>query len=552
VSIAWHFAQFFSAFLQTIASRCCAHGHRDRSGNSAPPNGKILPLRLDWSGLAETILERYSGSGLIRGAGLCGLALWLAAVRVAGAAVVAAAPPERAGWPALAQLERSGVLVSAAAIDLDDNHAIDELHADTHLTPASLTKLVTAAAALSQWPADKAFHTRLLTTGTIVEGELRGDLVLLGGGDPSLDEQAFWGLAAQLRAAGVTRVRGRLVVVPAPFSAVACETQDRCDALAHSDRSYNAPLGAVGVDFGNWCVQVRPGAPGTLAVVQGCGVTQLPIAVEGGIRTVAASARQTFWIERLTDAKGDHLHAGGDIPAGVTQQVYRSMSDPLHGSGLLLREMLRELGVPVTGEVLTGREAPPPTAQLLADIQGLSVGEQLGRMLRYSNNYIADVLTLDLAAEVSGGSPTQLAAAATGLSDFVAKLGSPTPVLHSGSGLTPENLLSAHDLVAVLAHAYRDTRRFPAYYGGLVVPRDAPFGFLREGSDAWLDRVALKTGSMDVPHSVLGIAGYLRKRKGGWVAFAAIVNGGAERPHVPLREALQAARTDVEELLARY
>jgi len=84
------------------------------------------------------------------------------------------------------------------------------------------------------------------------------------------------------------------------------------------------------------------------------------------------------------------------------------------------------------------------------------------------------------------------------------------------------------------------------------VPRDAPFAFLREGHDAWLDRVALKTGSMDMPHSVLGIAGYLRKRNGGWIAFAAIVNGGAARPHVPLHEALEAARTDVEALLERY
>ncbi len=78
------------------------------------------------------------------------------------------------------------------------------------------------------------------------------------------------------------------------------------------------------------------------------------------------------------------------------------------------------------------------------------------------------------------------------------------------------------------------------------------FGFLREGSEAWLDRVALKTGSMDTPHSVLGIAGYLRKRNGGWIAFAAIVNGGQMRPHVPLREALQAARSDVEALLTRF
>jgi D-alanyl-D-alanine carboxypeptidase/D-alanyl-D-alanine-endopeptidase (penicillin-binding protein 4) len=468
--------------------------------------------------------------------------------------LAASATPDHAPWPALAQLARTGAQVSAAALDLDTNRAIDELHATSQLTPASLTKLVTAAAALSRWPPDKVFHTRLLASGAIIEGELRGDLVLLGAGDPSLDDQAFWSLAAQLRGAGVKRVQGRLLVIPAPFGAVGCETQDRCDALEHSDRSYNAPLGAIGVDFGNWCVQVRPGSVGSGATVQGCGVNQLPVGVEGAIHTVEANGKQSYWVERVTDGNGDHLRAGGDIPAGAAQQLYRSMSDPVRDSGLLLREMLRELGVPVMGAVVAGA-APPATMQLLAEVQGLSLSEQLGRMLRYSNNYIADVLTLDLAAESGGTAPTALAGAAGTLSSFLATLGpaaNPAPLLHSGSGLTPENLLSAHDLVLVLAHAYRDTRRFPTYYGGLVVPRDAPFAFLREGSEAWLDRVALKTGSMDTPHSVLGIAGYLRKRNGGWIAFAAIVNGGETRAHIPLREALQAARTDVESLLQKY
>jgi D-alanyl-D-alanine carboxypeptidase/D-alanyl-D-alanine-endopeptidase (penicillin-binding protein 4) len=484
----------------------------------------------------------------------------LAAAALAGfaasAAVLAAglSNADRPQWPALAQLEKTGAQVSAAAIDLDDKRAIDELHADTHLTPASLTKLVTAAAALAKWPPDKMFHTRLLTGGALSDGELRGDLVLLGAGDPSLDDQAFWSLAAQLRGAGIRKVQGRLLVISAPFGAVGCETQDRCDALQHSDRSYNAPLGAIGVDFGNWCVQVRPGAVGADAQVQGCGVTQLPIPVEGAPHTVGATARQSFWVERVTDARGDHLRAGGDIPAGPAQQLYRSMSDPVRDSGLLLREMLRELDVPVSGAVVTDA-VPPATMHLLAQVEGLSLGEQLGRMLRYSNNYIADVLTLDLAAESGGTPPTRLAAAASVLSDFLATSGPDTTsgsLLHSGSGLTPENLLSAHDLVRVLAHAYRETRRFPTYYGGLVVPRDASFAFLREGSEAWLDRVAIKTGSMDTPHSVLGIAGYLRKRNGGWIAFAAIVNGGETRAHIPLHEALQAARADVEDLLTRY
>lgn len=84
------------------------------------------------------------------------------------------------------------------------------------------------------------------------------------------------------------------------------------------------------------------------------------------------------------------------------------------------------------------------------------------------------------------------------------------------------------------------------------MPRQAPFGFLRQGSEAWLDRVALKTGTMDEPHSVCGIAGYLRKKSGGWVAFAAIVNGSAVARHIPLYKAMEASRTDLETLLARY
>jgi D-alanyl-D-alanine carboxypeptidase/D-alanyl-D-alanine-endopeptidase (penicillin-binding protein 4) len=542
------FEHEFFAYTKTIVSNCCGQPHRAQKRQRATAARQLL-----------------AASGRLRGVGKvlnCSLLVSFVAVATllgpaAVAAVSAASTPEHAPWPALAQLERTGAQVSAAAVDLDNSHVLDELHATTHLTPASLTKLVTAAAVLNRWPPDKEFHTRLLTTGAIVAGELRGDLALLGAGDPSLDDQAFWSLATQLRGAGVTRVRGRLLVVPAPFGAMACETQDRCEAQTRSDRSYNAPLGALGVDFGNWCLLVRPTEPGLPAAVQGCAVNQLPLTVEGAIRTSAATARQTFWVERVTDAKGDRLRVGGEVPAGPAQQLYRAMSDPVRGAGLLLQEMLGELGVSVSGGVVTATAATAPTAsaRTLAEVEGLPLGEQLSRMLRFSNNYIADVLTLDLAADTSGGTPLQLSQAATVLADFTAGLetpAGPAPLLHSGSGLTPENELSAHDLVTVLAHAYRETRRFPTYYAGLMVPRDAPFAFLREGKDAWLDRVAIKTGSMDMPHSVLGIAGYLRKRDGGWIAFAAIVNGGATRAHIPLREALQAARSDVEDLLARY
>lgn len=477
------------------------------------------------------------------------------------AAAILVSLPAHAQWRALQGLESRGALVSAAAIDLDDgNHVIEQLNAATRLTPASLTKLTTAALALQTWPAAKMFDTHLLANAPVLRGRLAGDLILQGAGDPSLDDQSLWQLAAQVRGAGVSVVSGDLFVDPAPFGVVTCETQDRCHALERSDSAYNAPLASVGVDFGNWCIVVRPTAAGAAALVRGCGVTHLPIAVQGTIRTVGRGRRQTFWIERRTSAAGeDTLQIGGDIPLGDDQTVYRSMSNPLSGVGLLLKETLREIGVEVAGPVVVRASHPPAESYVLGDVQGLSLQEQLGRMLRFSNNYIADVLTMDMAASVDDHPPQALAAAGRLLSDFVERVqardrpASPVaPPLYSGSGLTTDNRLSANDLVRLLAYQYRDPRHFPAFYGGLVVPRDAPFVFLRQGDEAWLDRVALKTGTLDNPRSVCGIAGYLRKRNGGWIAFAAIVNGGPRWKHVPLFQAIAAERADVESLLRRY
>ncbi len=491
----------------------------------------------------------------------------LAALRLGRCAValglsVAIAGPAHADWSGLTALENDGAAVTASAVDLQSGHVIEQLHADARLTPASLTKLATAAAALQAWPADRMFSTRLLSTARVAGDVLDGDLVLQGAGDPSLDDHSLWVLAAQLRGAGILRVHGRLVVNPAPFGAVACETKDRCDALVRSDTSYNAPLAAVGVDFGNWCVRVRPTLPGAPAFVRGCGVADLPVPVDGIIKTVRAGGRQSLWMERVTDASGDRLRIGGDVPAGDPQQIYRAMSDPARGAGLLLEESLREIGITIDGPVVVSAQVLPAPAGVLAETEGLSVREQLGRMLRFSNNYVADVLTLDLASELSERPAARLSDAGRVLSDLLVRLPPATraghdrpgsgPVILSGSGLTPDNRLSAGDLVRLLAYEYHDSRHFPAFYGNLVVPRDAPFPFLRTGSEAWLDRVALKTGTMEDPYSVCGIAGFLRKRDGGWIAFAVIVNGTPRLRRVPLNEALEAERSAVDALLTRY
>ena len=75
--------------------------------------------------------------------------------------------------------------------------------------PASVEKLFVTATALLRFGADGALTTRAVTDAAIdPEGTLTGDVWIVGGGDPGLDEDDLRRLAAAVRAAGVRHVTG--------------------------------------------------------------------------------------------------------------------------------------------------------------------------------------------------------------------------------------------------------------------------------------------------------------------------------------------------------
>ncbi|HYP80112.1 MAG TPA: D-alanyl-D-alanine carboxypeptidase, partial [Steroidobacteraceae bacterium] len=356
--------------------------------------------------------------------------------------------------------------------------------------------------------------------------------------------------------AGIRRITGKLVVERAPFGELGCDTIDRCGALRRSARAYNAAPSAIGVNYGSWCVAIRGTTAGQPARVGGCATGDLPIPLTGRVATAAGNSSPR--VERVTDAGGDALAVGGSIAAGELRQVHRAMSDPAAGAGQILRSILMQTGVSVGGVETT--LTVPNAVQVLAHVDGVPLQEQVGRMMRWSNNYIADVLTMGVALEHRHLAPPSLGDAAQELVKLVRGAAlqpvpvpeTDPPIMLSGSGLTTENRLSAMDFIGVLRREYRDSRRFPAFYGSFVVPRDASFAYLQRGGADWLDRVALKTGSLTEPVSVNGIAGYLRRKNGGFMAFAIIVNGSTRLREIPHERALGAARSDLEVLLARF
>ncbi|QCP14810.1 D-alanyl-D-alanine carboxypeptidase/D-alanyl-D-alanine-endopeptidase [Pseudoduganella umbonata] len=84
--------------------------------------------------------------------------------------------------------------------------------ADRPMLPASTMKVITSVVALDQLGPAFRGRTELRSSGDIVNGTLKGDLLVRGGADLDFTEDALVHLLERLRAQGVRRIAGDLVL----------------------------------------------------------------------------------------------------------------------------------------------------------------------------------------------------------------------------------------------------------------------------------------------------------------------------------------------------
>ena len=97
------------------------------------------------------------------------------------------------------------------AVDLASGRAVYAHHANASLLPASNQKLALTYAALVVLGPSFRMRTEVLGEGRFDGAAWRGNLILKGYGDPTLDRAGLVELAQRLRASGVRRVTGSLV-----------------------------------------------------------------------------------------------------------------------------------------------------------------------------------------------------------------------------------------------------------------------------------------------------------------------------------------------------
>jgi serine-type D-Ala-D-Ala carboxypeptidase/endopeptidase (penicillin-binding protein 4) len=256
-----------------------------------------------------------------------------------------------------AQLRRSGGSGGAWVGDPVTGETLFAGGAARRLRLASNMKLFTTATALSRIGPDEEFETRVIADGVVSDGVVRGNLILVGGGDPSLTSQGLARLAGQVRAAGIQRVTGRVLYDESVFDSKRAISQPGISGGRFAELGR---LSGLSFESGRSVHPARSAALSMIAILRKRGVTvakksgagrapDVPTA-EQEIGEVTSSSlallsRATntfslnFYAEMLVKLIGVDERARGSTKAGIAEikEFSQEAGGPLravNGSGL--------------------------------------------------------------------------------------------------------------------------------------------------------------------------------------------------------------------------
>jgi D-alanyl-D-alanine carboxypeptidase/D-alanyl-D-alanine-endopeptidase (penicillin-binding protein 4) len=186
---------------------------------------------------------------------------------------------------------------AAVAFDLDTGEELFALNDTLPLAPASNEKLPLTFALLTSYSPRMRIETRVEASGAQTGGTLRGNLVLVGGGDPTLSSGDLRSLAGRVRVAGIRHVTGAVIGDESLFdSKRTCPGWKRSFYMGESP-----PLSALVVDrarYRNYTAP-RPAKAAALLFRDALGVAG--VSVDGGA-AVGKSPADALLVARTLSA----------------------------------------------------------------------------------------------------------------------------------------------------------------------------------------------------------------------------------------------------------
>ncbi|GAA6159435.1 D-alanyl-D-alanine carboxypeptidase/D-alanyl-D-alanine-endopeptidase [Ruegeria sp. HU-ET01832] len=437
-------------------------------------------------------------------------------VALANAPLVSLRPQLRGAQPLGAErlIQAAGLRgeVAFAVADAQTGVELEAVGGDLGLPPASVAKALTALYALDVLGPEFRFETKLVADGTIENGVLNGDLILVGGGDPLLDTDALATMAANLREVGITEVRGAFKVYDGALPYVFSIDPGQPDHLGYSPAISGISLNFNRVHFEwkragtNYDVTMDARSARYKPAVDMA--TMWVEARKAPIYTYEASARQDRWtVARAALGNGGARWLPVRKPALYAGDVFRTLA---RSNGIVL------------DRVQVTRQAPVGLALVVHNSDQLD--SILRGMLKYSTNITAEMVGMT-ASRARGAELQSLTDSADEMNLWAAETyGVDGVAMVDHSGLGDASRIAPSALVKMLVEAQKS---------GALRPLLKRFNLTDSQGRPVKNhpiKVDAKTGTLNF---VSGLGGFITTPDGSELAFAIFTADVDHRAKIP-------------------
>lgn len=404
-----------------------------------------------------------------------------------------------------AGLPQNSVAVYVQAVDA--NTPIISHNATLSLNPASVMKLVTTNAAFDLLTPDYRWKTEIYRDGNMNSGVLDGNLIIKGYGDPSFKASDFWRLLMSLQQAGITNIRGDLIIDKSYFAKNVAnhKTFDN-----ETWRAYNAEPSAFLVNGRYTSFKFSATgdalATGTVNISQEFELSEVQIINNMKVSTgVCGQWRDRFGYMVKSQLNQAAVTFNGSFSPDCGERYLElSVLDDEQYAFATFKKLWRELGGKFKGN-LKLQETPTNAIKVLEQLSD-PLGYVVRDVNKWSNNLMARQLLLTIGAELQGP-PANEAKGALAIKDWLAnkRIDAKELVLENGSGLSRTERITAAHLGALLVSAYHSPI-MPELMASLPILGLDGTVKKRLIDSPVQSRAHLKTGSLD---GVSAIAGYV-------------------------------------------
>ena len=416
--------------------------------------------------------------------------------------------------------------ISFYVADAISGNEIYSYNPKVSLIPASNMKLISSAAALELLGPDYVFKTSIGYTGTLNKrnGELKGDIIIKGGGDPSLGSVNFnyhyddfmeqW--IEAIKNAGIRKISGRVLTDDSHF-----DFDPAAPRWLWEDLGANYGAGVFGLSiFDNTCtIKVRTASDGINVELIDVTPNLGEYVFTNRLKTFGTTGN--WYVYTAPYSSSGWL--SGTIPTSSEYVLRASIPDPPLMAAQILSQRIETEKIKITGAPSTARIENSTNIDITYLTQTnspmlMSIAEILNKE---SVNLYADTFVKELGKQFreNGSMPDGIKV----IMQFLGNAGVDTCgfFIEDGSGLSARNAINAEGIATLLIYMKNKGKYFHDYLFSL--PDAGRSGTLSQffTDSVFESNLKAKSGSMT---RVRCYSGYFTSQSGKNMVFSILVN----------------------------